>query len=395
MSLRLIVIRGHDRAIGAWTRLCQSPVIDVGSLGLEEAEEPSAASNIYQAPRSSLLGDGSLSILPNPYYRSFNSEAINGGANSFKGRQALASLALIGSRNTKSTTYSNHMSTSNNEEEVWTRDKNYYSDSHRFPFVYLPERSAHGNDIIHYARNAAEARLVWGSSQEATAVLATMNFFHCLNRARDSGVSSVVCESGMCLLERWLSHAPPCRQRRAIATSRTSQKRRKVKQSEVSIASVASETFINQDQNSKTGTTGESFLFSSLEQRIWEQIKSWAEDGSLPLIGASPDGLIVHFSNNSSTAPSIEVLEVKCSSPFVNSEQHGMTISNYVWNQLNRETMQSTEEKQPCLPVWHIPQIQLEMLCAGPQCRSAVVCILSAVDARIYRVHRDDQVFPT
>jgi hypothetical protein len=36
----------------------------------------------------------------------------------------------------------------------------------------------------------------------------------------------------------------------------------------------------------------------------------WINEESLPLIGASPDGLITHSDG------SIEVLEVKCSSPF-------------------------------------------------------------------------------
>jgi hypothetical protein len=41
---------------------------------------------------------------------------------------------------------------------------------------------------------------------------------------------------------------------------------------------------------------------------------------------------------------------------------------------------------------WHIPQLQLEMLCAGPRCRAALYVGLTALDgASVYRLERDDE----
>ncbi len=44
------------------------------------------------------------------------------------------------------------------------------------------------------------------------------------------------------------------------------------------------------------------------------------------------------------------------------------------------------------LGVWHVPQLHLEMLCAGPHCRSAVIVVLFASGAYLYRVERNDEV---
>jgi len=41
---------------------------------------------------------------------------------------------------------------------------------------------------------------------------------------------------------------------------------------------------------------------------------------------------------------------------------------------------------------WHVPQLQLEMLCAGPECRSALFASCSASrGASLFRMQRDDQ----
>jgi hypothetical protein len=43
--------------------------------------------------------------------------------------------------------------------------------------------------------------------------------------------------------------------------------------------------------------------------------------------------------------------------------------------------------------VWHIPQLQLHILCAGPSCTGAVLVSLSATKgAKLFRIKRDDEV---
>lgn len=96
----------------------------------------------------------------------------------------------------------------------------------------------------------------------------------------------------------------------------------------------------------------------------------------LPPLGASPDGLIV-----SPTGKVTCVLEVKCTSPFTlnHAAPYGMRVS-------------SPAHIPPTFPAWHIPQLQLEMLCCGASCRSALVVLLDYNRARIFRIDRDDQV---
>jgi hypothetical protein len=103
------------------------------------------------------------------------------------------------------------------------------------------------------------------------------------------------------------------------------------------------------------------------------EISSWIESGALPLVGASPDGLITYPDG------SLDVLEIKCTSPFTTAPSD----SNH---------SMCTQRFQPKgVGVWHIPQLQLEILCAGPNCQAASVITLSAFDgAFIYRIKRDD-----
>lgn len=93
---------------------------------------------------------------------------------------------------------------------------------------------------------------------------------------------------------------------------------------------------------------------------------------SLPLIGASPDGIVNHLDGT------CEVLEVKCSAPFASAGQG---------------TQELTISSRPMkgVGVWHIPQLQLEILCAGPSCTGALLITLSALNgAVIYRIKRDN-----
>lgn len=112
-------------------------------------------------------------------------------------------------------------------------------------------------------------------------------------------------------------------------------------------------------------------VFEALDpQCVHADIRKWVDEGSLPLLGASPDGLIAHLDGT------MQVLEVKCFSPF--QQVHG---------QLQVSFARPHHE----LAVWHVPQLQYEMLCAGPQCTSALLIVLFVDGAHIYRIDRDEE----
>ena len=118
---------------------------------------------------------------------------------------------------------------------------------------------------------------------------------------------------------------------------------------------------------------------------VYCQIRRWIEEGSLPPLGASPDGLIRHSDG------SLEVLEVKCSSPFVAA---GAGVRTGAEAEARAGSLMTVSDRGPpeTVGAWHVPQLQMEMLCAGPACRSAVVVLLTISSAMIFRVPRDDEV---
>ena len=72
-------------------------------------------------------------------------------------------------------------------------------------------------------------------------------------------------------------------------------------------------------------------------------------------------------------------MQVKNHSPFVSAGCHGTVVSV------------SDKQVPADIPSWYVAQMQLEMLCIGPQCRSAVMVRLSATcGAVIMRMQRSD-----
>lgn len=101
----------------------------------------------------------------------------------------------------------------------------------------------------------------------------------------------------------------------------------------------------------------------------------WPQRSALPLMGASPDGLIVYGDGR------VEVVEVKNHSPFIDNIGGGGTGPYRV----------SDGGPQERVGAWHIPQVQLEILCAGPQCTGANFVSLSATrGAHVFYLPRDD-----
>ena len=87
--------------------------------------------------------------------------------------------------------------------------------------------------------------------------------------------------------------------------------------------------------------------------------------------GASPDGMIRHADGT------CEVLEVKCSSPFISDPtstssggKGGSKGGNKGKGRQQGGSRRMTISQRPLIRgvgAWHIPQIQLEILCAGPK----------------------------
>ncbi|KAJ1409055.1 hypothetical protein B484DRAFT_195534 [Ochromonadaceae sp. CCMP2298] len=178
-------------------------------------------------------------------------------------------------------------------------------------------------------RDTGSARMAWGRAQEATAVLTALNYF--------SSDQSVVLEAGMFPLE-------------ALELNAQHQQWR-------------------QQRQRRGAHSGD----------VYDSLDRWQAEGSLPPLGASPDGILQHLDG------SVEVLEVKCFSPFVRAQRGAVPVDDLM------SVSMAPPRQGPGLASWHVPQLQLEMLCLGAHCRSAVVVTLAITGARVYRIERDDE----
>jgi hypothetical protein len=197
--------------------------------------------------------------------------------------------------------------------------------SNQFPYQYQPYStpSHYHYQYCQRIKDAIQARMIWGSVQEATAILAALNYF------ATQEINLRLCESGMFLIEALDSYS--------AATSSSSM---------------------------------------SLYQTIHRMI---TRDETLPLLGASPDAIIQHENGQ------LEILEVKCFCPFINIT-HSTSSSRF------HLSFRPPSHHQRGIPVWHVPQLQWEMLCAGSQCQAGYMIILYADGADIYRIPRDEEV---
>ena len=239
-----------------------------------------------------------------------------------------------------------------------------------FPFIFTPVPSNIPMYDSLYS-DPMSVRLAWGSAQEATAVLAALNYFHGIN----PGV--VVHESGMYAIEA-LQESIPHRsyiEQQAI-----------LQQILHSIPTTSTTITAAATTGTTTATAGDITAY------LYDTIYKWIHnEKSLPLLGASPDGTIEYPDGT------IEVLEVKCVSPYItrkiNTHTHTKNILGLMSGYGGRSHSSSSGSSSSSnFGVWHIPQLQWEMLCVGAHCRSAVIVILSIQGARLFRVQRDDQV---
>lgn len=113
-------------------------------------------------------------------------------------------------------------------------------------------------------------------------------------------------------------------------------------------------------------------------------INSTSSEGSGLIIGATPDA-VIHYPNGT-----LEALEVKNHCPFV----------PLYWGKRRNPANKSSKDlfrirestSQMDVPPAYIPQLMLEMLSLGPQCRSAIMVRQTATKgAVILRLQRDDE----
>jgi hypothetical protein len=105
-----------------------------------------------------------------------------------------------------------------------------------------------------------------------------------------------------------------------------------------------------------------------------EATTSTADASTLPLMGASPDGLLVYADGTS------HIVEVKCHCPF--DEYSHKERGAYVLRDDGPYT---------AFPAWHVPQVQFEMFCAGTLCSGAFLISLSATKgANVFWMPRND-----
>ena len=110
-------------------------------------------------------------------------------------------------------------------------------------------------------------------------------------------------------------------------------------------------------------------------------LKDYDIDSDL-LIGASPDALIMHSNGT------VEVLEVKNHCPFFAPANGGSKRAKNA----GQFRIRSMNFDNAGIPPQYVPQLMMEMLCVGPECRSAVMVRQTANSgALILRMHRDDE----
>jgi len=251
-----------------------------------------------------------------------------------------------------------------------------------FPYRFVADESSYYSLMdVHSVRSNCStpnsARLRWGSAQEATAILAALNYFNSVEPG------TIVAEAGMCPFESLQDnheHLEFLRHKAVLSDI---------------ISGINSSSIISGSNSTRYRSMPPSQDNSS---RLYEAVDHWVRvDKSLPLLGASPDGIIKHA--NGAT----EVLEVKCVSPFtVNPSQGRPSGRSSLFDVQDSTAMDgdsshtmavSCSHQHDRFAVWHIPQIQMEMFCMGAHCESGIILVLSVTAVRMFRVQRDDEVW--
>ena len=207
------------------------------------------------------------------------------------------------------------------------------------------------------------------SSKEATAILASMNYFDSIS---EGGIRLLEC--GLLPFEAqdetyrakyiWNNNNTidtttndTCNQKNSLSKSL---KNNNIKTSSSTSSSISTHSAITQQQSSlqpilKNITHVSSTITDSHHDTFRDL-----------LLGASPDGLLLHSDG------STEILEIKCVSPFqsnINNTSSSRSRKYKSHKPSNSHVYLTVTDRLPPsgVPAWHIPQLQLEILCAGPK----------------------------
>ncbi len=308
-------------------------------------------------------------------------------------------------------------STHDVSENPWTSFRENHSVLTNFNCDYQPAIAESSLGMRRYT-NPNSARLAWGSGQEATAILVAVNYF------TKHSPGCVVSESGMFAweaLQETIEHRQYLDQQAVLREILGSLPAPPAPSTTAPLKAKKVHSLTN-----NTASSGQAKLGN---QNIYEVLNQWIKGRKLPVLGASPDGVIRHADGT------VEVLEVKCTSPFVTynaakrtpAEEENADVE--IGKRARAESGEQVEGEQsgPCetnddnndsgepsvvaptmtvmhgfgghkptnrapFGVWHVPQLQLEMLCVGAHCRSAVILLYSISGAKLYRLERNDEV---
>jgi hypothetical protein len=260
--------------------------------------------------------------------------------------------------------------------------------------------------------SAHEARLAWGSSQEAVGVLALVNVL--LHQEGGAGAATRHAGAASERVHACASGASDARVGTSTAAAADAGA------AHVPAAVVAGLAHTASSAATKSSICVESSARECAASRMYEvgllpleavrsehlEAAYGCASSQLPLIGASPDGLIIYGDG------AVEVCEVKCRSPFAQTappalQPQGAACAGRGQRHRRRHTATAAASRQqPVSPhfcirddgpmeggvtPWHVPQLQLEVLCVGPHCRGVNLISVSATKgATVYYMPRSD-----
>ena len=204
--------------------------------------------------------------------------------------------------------------------------------SHPITMEQIYDRRQQTKKYMSTLSSPMRIRMNWGNSQEATAILTALNYFYSV----DPDV--IVKEVGMC--GAGLKY-------NATSFGRSSQRR--------------------EDDN---------------------------HDIHDLILGASPDA-VIQYSNGT-----LEALEVKNHCPFIPNRRQQREDGNDSTSSITNSTIGRGRSSyrirempiQATVPPAYIPQLMMEMLCLGDECKSAIMCRQTATNgAVLVRLRRDDE----
>ncbi len=281
------------------------------------------------------------------------------------------------SKSPSSTTATDANDDSNSNDASYSNNKREYPFVARYlPFFTMGQKEERMKEAAHFMKKIASpmvVRMSWGNTQEATAILTALNCFSKTDpgmRMREVGM----CGAGLDMNVTTSTSTTACSK---------------------SVSALTTILDTNTMGSTTLTSTKEDEHENEMERSAFDDHVKNAEKNITGLIlGASPDA-VVEYSNGT-----LEVLEVKNHCPFVPTEWKGGRNHNGGGSKKKKKYKNKKKygdyrirelPMQQSVPPVYIPQLMMEMLCVGKDCRSAVMVRQTATcGAVLLRLHRDD-----